>query len=92
MSICRDSAIWLVLRPKPTNSNTCNSRSDRRSLIVLPAVVGEAIFEAMKYVRTGGVGHVYKAALLIPLALVFDVFDGRVARVREMAHGPGAAR
>ena len=44
-----------------------------------------AIFEAMKYIRTGEIGHVYKAALLVPLALVFDVLDGRVARWRHQA-------
>ena len=27
-----------------------------------------AIFEAMKYLRSGEAGHVYKAALLVPLA------------------------
>lgn len=48
-----------------------------------------AIFEAMKYLRSGEVGHVYKAALLIPLALVFDVFDGRVARWRHQASPMG---
>jgi CDP-diacylglycerol--serine O-phosphatidyltransferase len=48
-----------------------------------------AIFEAMKYVRTGEAGHVYKAALLIPLALVFDFLDGRIARWRHQASALG---
>jgi CDP-diacylglycerol--serine O-phosphatidyltransferase len=48
-----------------------------------------AIFEAMKYVRTGHAGHVYTAALLIPLALVFDVLDGRIARWRHSASALG---
>lgn len=48
-----------------------------------------AIFEAMKYVRTGEVVHVYKAALLVPLALVFDVLDGRIARWRHQASALG---
>ncbi|HMV46289.1 MAG TPA: CDP-diacylglycerol--serine O-phosphatidyltransferase [Blastocatellia bacterium] len=48
-----------------------------------------AIFEAMKYIRTGDLGHVYKAALLIPLALVFDVLDGRIARWRHQASALG---
>ncbi len=48
-----------------------------------------AIFEAMKYVRTGEIGHVYKAALLVPLALVFDVLDGRIARWRHQASALG---
>lgn len=48
-----------------------------------------AIFEAMKYLRYGDVWHVYKAALLVPLALVFDVLDGRVARWRHEASALG---
>lgn len=48
-----------------------------------------AIFEAMKYVRTGEVGHVYNAALLVPLALVFDFLDGRIARWRHNASALG---
>ncbi|MEO6724213.1 MAG: CDP-diacylglycerol--serine O-phosphatidyltransferase [Blastocatellia bacterium] len=48
-----------------------------------------AIFEAMKYIRTGERGHIYKAALLIPLALVFDVLDGRIARWRHSASALG---
>lgn len=48
-----------------------------------------AIFEAMKYIRTGDIEHVYKAALLVPLALVFDVLDGRVARWRHQASALG---
>ena len=48
-----------------------------------------AIFEAMKYVRTGDLCHVHKAALLVPLALVFDVLDGRIARWRHQASALG---
>lgn len=48
-----------------------------------------AIFEAMKFVRTGDVWHVYKAALLVPLALIFDVLDGRIARWRHQASALG---
>ena len=48
-----------------------------------------AIFEAMKYIRTGGIGHIYIAALLVPLALVFDVLDGRIARWRHQASALG---
>jgi CDP-diacylglycerol---serine O-phosphatidyltransferase len=44
-----------------------------------------AIFEAMKYVGTGEARHVYVAAALIPLALVLDVLDGRIARWRKSA-------
>jgi CDP-diacylglycerol--serine O-phosphatidyltransferase len=48
-----------------------------------------AIFEAMKFLGTGDAGHAYLAAALIPLALIFDVFDGRVARWRHKASPMG---
>jgi CDP-diacylglycerol--serine O-phosphatidyltransferase len=44
-----------------------------------------AIFEIIKYSSTGHVRHAYFAALLVPLALVFDVLDGRIARWRHQA-------
>jgi len=42
-----------------------------------------ALFEAMKYLTTGDRRRLYLAALLIPLAFVFDVLDGRFARWRH---------
>jgi CDP-diacylglycerol--serine O-phosphatidyltransferase len=48
-----------------------------------------AIFEAMKYIRTSEIGHIYTAALLVPLALVFDILDGRIARWRHQASALG---
>ena len=48
-----------------------------------------AVFETIKYARSGDVGHVWKAALLVPLALIFDVLDGRVARWRQSASDLG---
>ena len=48
-----------------------------------------AIFEAMKYLNTSDQRHAYYAALLIPVALVFDVMDGRVARWRHTASALG---
>jgi CDP-diacylglycerol--serine O-phosphatidyltransferase len=44
-----------------------------------------AIFEAMKYLATGLRWHAWFASLLIPLALIFDVLDGRIARWRHSA-------
>ncbi len=44
-----------------------------------------AIFEAMKFLGAGDRRHAYAAALLIPVALVFDALDGRVARWRHMS-------
>ena len=42
-----------------------------------------AIFSTITYVQTTNVGHIYTACALVFLALVFDVFDGRVARWRQ---------
>src|SRR5215471_15351954 len=48
-----------------------------------------AIFEAMKFLRSGDERHVFGAAMLIPLALIFDVMDGRIARWRHMSSALG---
>jgi CDP-diacylglycerol---serine O-phosphatidyltransferase len=48
-----------------------------------------AIFEAMQYLGTHDTRHLYLAALLIPVALVFDVLDGRIARWRHGASPMG---
>jgi CDP-diacylglycerol---serine O-phosphatidyltransferase len=42
-----------------------------------------ALFAAMRFLSAGDRRHLYGAALLVPLALVFDVLDGRVARWRH---------
>jgi CDP-diacylglycerol--serine O-phosphatidyltransferase len=48
-----------------------------------------ALFEAMEYLTSGDRGQLYVAALLIPLAFVFDVLDGRIARWRHAASPMG---
>jgi CDP-diacylglycerol--serine O-phosphatidyltransferase len=48
-----------------------------------------AIFEAMKYLSSHETRHIYLAALLVPVALVFDVLDGRIARWRHAASPMG---
>jgi CDP-diacylglycerol---serine O-phosphatidyltransferase len=48
-----------------------------------------AIFQAMAFLRGGERWHVTLAALLVPLALVFDVLDGRIARRRHEASALG---
>jgi CDP-diacylglycerol--serine O-phosphatidyltransferase len=48
-----------------------------------------AIFEAMKFLNTHDAKHAYLAALLIPVALVFDALDGRIARWRHSASSLG---
>jgi CDP-diacylglycerol---serine O-phosphatidyltransferase len=48
-----------------------------------------ALFQAMTFLATRDRRHVYVAALLIPLAGVFDVLDGRIARWRHKASPMG---
>ena len=48
-----------------------------------------AIFEAMRFLAVHDRRHIYVAAALIPLALVFDVLDGRIARWRHAASPMG---
>lgn len=42
-----------------------------------------ALFAAMRFLSTGDRRYLYGAAMLVPLALVFDVLDGRIARWRH---------
>ncbi|MBB4843240.1 CDP-diacylglycerol--serine O-phosphatidyltransferase [Paucibacter oligotrophus] len=42
-----------------------------------------ALFSVMTYLQTGEVLHLLYACGLIPVALVFDVLDGRIARWRQ---------
>src|SRR5262249_57356874 len=42
-----------------------------------------AVFAVMAHLENHDVGRLLTAAALIPLALVFDVLDGRVARARR---------
>jgi CDP-diacylglycerol--serine O-phosphatidyltransferase len=42
-----------------------------------------AVFCAMVYVGTQSLTYFYAAALLAPVAFVFDVLDGRIARMRS---------
>src|SRR5579862_7136848 len=44
-----------------------------------------ALFSVMTYLHTKDVRHILFACGLIPLALLFDVFDGRVARWRQQS-------
>ena len=44
-----------------------------------------ALFQAMEYLSTHARRRLDAAALLIPLALLFDVLDGRIARWRHQA-------
>src|SRR5207249_4666657 len=48
-----------------------------------------AIFEAMTFLSTRATRHLYLAVVLIPVALIFDVLDGRIARGRHAASALG---
>nr|WP_295082735.1 CDP-diacylglycerol--serine O-phosphatidyltransferase [uncultured Roseateles sp.] len=42
-----------------------------------------ALFSVMSFLQTGQILHIYYACALIPVAFVFDVLDGRIARWRQ---------
>jgi CDP-diacylglycerol--serine O-phosphatidyltransferase len=48
-----------------------------------------AVFHAMRFVSGGGRAQLYVAVALVPLAIVFDVLDGRIARWRHRASAMG---
>src|SRR5262245_9314735 len=48
-----------------------------------------AVFQAMMFLATGARWRLYVAALAVPVGLVFDVLDGRVARWRHEASALG---
>ncbi len=48
-----------------------------------------ALFSTMTYLETKDVRHVYFACALVFAALVFDVFDGRIARWRQTSSPMG---
>ena len=48
-----------------------------------------AMFSMMSYLQSGDTIHVYFACALVLTALVFDVFDGRIARWRQKTSAMG---
>ena len=48
-----------------------------------------ALFAAMTYLQTGDTLHLYFACGLVPVALIFDVLDGRIARWRQQSSALG---
>src|SRR3990167_4078771 len=48
-----------------------------------------ALFSAMTYLQNADSLHLYFACGLIPLALLFDVLDGRIARWRQQTSALG---
>jgi CDP-diacylglycerol--serine O-phosphatidyltransferase len=54
------------------------------------AVCGTAaVFSTITYVQTGRLAHIYYACALVLAALVFDIFDGRIARWRQKSSAMG---
>ena len=54
------------------------------------AVCGTAaVFSTITYVQTGRLAHIYYACALVFAALVFDIFDGRIARWRRKSSAMG---
>lgn len=48
-----------------------------------------ALFSVMSYLETSDVVHIYFACALVLAALIFDVFDGRIARWRQKSSALG---
>ena len=48
-----------------------------------------ALFSVMSYLETSDVVHIYFACALVLAALIFDVFDGRIARWRQKSSAMG---
>lgn len=48
-----------------------------------------ALFSSMTFLETSDVVHIYFACALVLAALVFDVFDGRIARWRQKSSAMG---
>ena len=48
-----------------------------------------ALFSSMSYVQSGSREHIYLACGLIVAALLFDIFDGRIARWRQKSSAMG---
>lgn len=48
-----------------------------------------SLFSVMSYLQSREVLHIYFACALIPVALIFDVLDGRIARWRQRTSAMG---
>ena len=75
-------------RPKPFSMIREFHLADWFTLGNAFAGVG-ALFSVMTYLQTGDVQHLFYACGLIPVALVFDVLDGRIARWRQKSSAMG---
>ncbi|MEJ6004985.1 CDP-diacylglycerol--serine O-phosphatidyltransferase [Paucibacter sp. AS339] len=73
-----------MTRPKPFSMIREFHLADWFTLANAFAGMG-ALFAVMSFLQTGDVKHIYYACALIPLAFVFDVLDGSVARWRQQS-------
>ena len=75
-------------RPKPFSMIREFHLADWFTLANAVCGVG-ALFSVMSYLQTRAVFHLLLACALIPLALLFDVLDGRIARWRQRTSAMG---
>ena len=75
-------------RPKPFSMIREFHLADWFTLANAVCGVG-ALFSTMTYLQTQQVLHIYLACGLVPIALVFDVLDGRIARWRPRSSAMG---
>ena len=75
-------------RPKPFSMIREFHLADWFTLANAVCGVG-ALFSVMSYLQTRLVFHLLLACALIPLALLFDVLDGRIARWRQRTSAMG---
>jgi CDP-diacylglycerol--serine O-phosphatidyltransferase len=75
-------------RPKPFSMIREFHLADWFTLGNAFAGVG-ALFAVMSYLQSREILHLYYACWLVPLALIFDVLDGRIARWRQKSSAMG---
>jgi CDP-diacylglycerol--serine O-phosphatidyltransferase len=75
-------------RPKPFSMIREFHLADWFTLANAVCGVG-ALFSTMTYLQTQQVLHIYLACGLVPIALIFDVLDGRIARWRQRSSAMG---
>ena len=76
------------MKPKPFSMIREFHLADWFTLANAVCGVG-ALFSTMTYLQTQQVLHIYLACGLVPVALVFDVLDGRIARWRQRSSAMG---
>ena len=76
------------MQPKPKHFSMIRSFHLADLLTIANGCCGiAAVFHAMRFLEQHDERQIYFAALLIPVAVIFDVLDGRIARWRH-THSP----